>query len=194
MDKALKSGIWSAFWAMLFLPFLLTGAASPPQQEAESPSCGDFSKVQSTRDIRIESFQVPFQNFSISYDEGSTKRGHFSVVRKGHLPGGIPVAVKEFRVMNRRIILEELAILQVLSNVSNTVKLIGLMGSESNPVIIYSYHNSNSYSNLSMSDFKWWLRTVLETLSEFHRLGVIHMDLTLSNILSDFSIDLDPKG
>jgi serine/threonine protein kinase len=113
--------------------------------------------------------------------------GHFSTVRKGRLENGAPVAVKEFRIVDRPILAKEAAILAATANHSHVVKLLGLAGEEPYPKFVYSFHNSSrSYANLSISDFRWWLQVVLETLAQLHASGIVHRDIKLANIITHF--------
>ena len=132
-------------------------------------------------------FPGDFTNFefdSISEFAGS---GHFSHVKKQYLKDGTTVAVKEMHIVNQGALNRELKALKVLENVPNTIKLLGVMGNETHPSLVYSYHKSTdyAYTNMTLADFRWWLKTLLETLSEIHELGVIHRDLSLQNILTD---------
>ena len=151
-------------------------------------TCPDASKIYPESVVSADVWPVEFENFSISEIESFAGRGHFSVVRKGKLEDGREVAVKEFKIFTKRALIRELCVLKAISNISNTVKLVGVTGNETNPTVIYSYHRStrNGYSNMTVSDFRWWLRTLLETLAEIHAAGVMHRDIKLGNILADF--------
>ena len=116
-------------------------------------------------------------------------KGHFSVVRKAELENGTIVALKEIRKHNQQLLAKELEVLSVIHDVPHTIKFYGFIQNNSKTNMVYSFHEStpNAYSNdISMDDFKWWLRTTLETLAQIHERGVIHKDLKLSNILVDF--------
>ena len=114
-------------------------------------------------------------------------RGHFSIVRRETLENGDVVAAKQLKLVNKHALIREMHILEALKDTPNTVKLIGLAGNETSPTVLYSYHSStkHAYVNMSLADFKWWLKSVLTALEEMHRRGVIHRDLKIQNIVTD---------
>lgn len=150
--------------------------------------CGIADDIYSEEFLNSTMFPGEFANLefdsSISEFIGS---GHFSQVKKQRLKNGTTVAVKEMHIVNPRALNRELKALKVLENVTNTIKLLGVIGNETHPSLVYSYHKSTdyAYTNMTLSDFRWWLKTLLETLAEMHELGVIHRDLSLQNILTD---------
>lgn len=152
-------------------------------------TCPDASNLYPQSTLAPIDWPVKFENFSFSEIESIAGRGHFSVVRKGVLEDGREVAVKEFKIFAKKSLVRELAVLKAITNISNTVKLIGVTGSETKPTVIYTYHTStkNGYSNMTLSDFRWWLRTLLLTLQDIHSVGVMHRDIKLGNILTDFN-------
>lgn len=141
----------------------------------------------------LEVFWTPLQfNFTnltfTNYSEFAGK-GHYSVVRKEQLTDGRFVAVKKLTSYSKTNLAKEIQVLNALKDVPNTLKLIGFIGNESKPSIVYSYHSSTPnayYGNISLDNFKWWLRTALETLANIHERGIIHRDLRLSNIMANF--------
>jgi len=150
--------------------------------------CVDSSKIYPDSFFNYSDYPLPFKEYSfIDNNSSYAGRGHFSVVRKATLISGIDVAVKEIRIFSKKNLIREMQTLIALSNVSSTLKIIGITGNVSNPTIIYSYHSStkNGYINMSISDFKWWLKSMLTTLAEIHSMGVIHRDIKLGNVLTD---------
>ena len=138
--------------------------------------------------FQTDHYPIKFRNFTFLDDNASyAGQGHFSVVRKRQLDTGETVAVKDIRIFSRRSLIKEIQTLLALSGTKNTLQIIGLTGNESHPTVLYSYHTStpNAYVNMSLPDFKWWLRETLVALSEIHGKGIIHRDINLGNVLCD---------
>ena len=172
---------------MHFLFFSILSFCS--KKNSDKPICPDASLIYDHSYFDTTRFINEFKNFSFQeHPQKFAGKGHFSVVRKSYLENGQAVAVKEIRRFKRRDLIKELSILRALKDVDHVVKVIGLMGSEDNPTVLYSYHNSpeNGYQNISLSQFQWWLKTLLETISEIHLHGIFHRDLNLGNIITDF--------
>jgi serine/threonine protein kinase len=115
-------------------------------------------------------------------------KGHFSTVRLGRLLNGTLVAVKQFWKFDKELLVKEVSVLKAVSNHSHVLKLFGFTKRESSLMFVYSFHNSTRpIPELSRSDFRWWLKTMLQTLAELHEAGVMHRDVKVGNILADFS-------
>lgn len=174
---------------MNFLLFLISFRDLDSKRNNNDFTCPDASLIYDTSYFNANNFIYEFKNFS--FRESPQKfagKGHFSVVRKYHLDDGRTVAVKEFRRFKRSDLIKELSILRALKNVDHVVKVVGLTGSQENPIVLYSYHHSpeSVYQNITLLQFQWWLKTILETVSEIHSRGIFHRDLKLGNIITDF--------
>lgn len=157
--------------------------------DQNSKHCADASRLYNSSYFDLTKFPINFQTFE--FKQSSDKfagKGHFSVVKRATLPNGCEVAVKELHLFKKRDLIKEIHILKALETVDHVVRLIGITGNETLPSLIYTFHKSikNDYYNITMPRFKWWLRTLLETISNIHKHGVIHRDLKLGNILTDF--------
>lgn len=158
-------------------------------EKLDNFACPDASVIYDPSFFDTSHFVNKFENFSfIETPQKFAGKGHFSIVRKSYLNNGQAVAVKEIRRFKRRDLIKELSILRALKNVDHIVKVIGLAGNEEDPIVIYSYHDSpkNVYQNITLSQFQWWLKTLLQTVSEIHSRGIFHRDLNLGNIITDF--------
>lgn len=153
-----------------------------------SPSCPSADLLYSADVLSERKYPIQFEEFHLNESLQFAGSGHFSVVRHARLDDGREVALKTYKILNRNSFIKELQIVKALENVSNVVKLIGVSGNKKTPTVIFSYHNStkNGYHNVTMSDFKWWLKTLLETTKNIHAAGILHRDLRLANILTDF--------
>lgn len=174
---------------MNLLFFILSYSSFFFKEKSNVSICADASLKYNSSYFDTEHFIDEFKNFS--FKEPPQKfagKGHFSVVRKSYLTDGQAVAVKEIRRFKRSDLIKELSILRILKDVDHVVKVVGLTGNEDNPIVLYSYHSTskNGYQNLTLSQFRWWLKTLLETVSEIHSHGILHRDLNLGNILTDF--------
>lgn len=134
-------------------------------------------------------FEFHFDNFTLNESNQFLGSGHFSTVYKATFPNGTEVAIKNLLQFNKRMLGKEFNTLRALNDVPNVLKIYGIIENETNPAIVYSYHSStpSGYNgNITLDDFRWWLKTTLETLANIHEHGVIHRDLRLANILADF--------
>lgn len=170
---------------MLFLLLRLLTA----RQTFHPAQCADADLIYDRERFLTDAYPLPFEDIRFADNNGYAGKGHFSVVRRAHLSDGRAVAVKEYKIFNRNALIRELKILDVLRDVPNTIKLIGITGNESAPTVVYSFHNStkNGFDNITRSDFQWFLHSLLTTLAAIHRRGVLHRDVKLGNILADFS-------
>ena len=153
-----------------------------------SSQCIDADSIYGSDRFQYDVYPMKFKEFKfMDSNKSYAGQGHFSVVRKQKLESGENVAVKEIRIFSKRALIKELQTLIALNGTKNTMQVIGLMGNESHPTVLYSYHSStpNAYVNMSLPDFKWWLKETLTGLSEIHRKGVIHRDINLGNVLCD---------
>lgn len=150
--------------------------------------CVDADSLYGESFFQTEEYPLPFKKFHFVDENASyAGQGHFSVVRKRQLVTGETVAVKEIRIFSKKSLVKEIQTLLALNGTSNTLNVVGLTGNESHPTVIYTYHSStpNSYTNMSLKDFKWWLRETLKALESIHSKGVIHRDVNLGNVLCD---------
>ncbi|KAH0795667.1 CMGC family protein kinase [Histomonas meleagridis] len=149
--------------------------------------CKDADLLYPKHQFDYNKYPEPFRKFELE-DDGYAGKGHFSFVRKCKLKDGRQVAIKEFKIFNKKNLIRELQVLKAIENVPNTLKLVGLTGDEKLPSVIYSYHTStkNAYENITEANFKWWLHELLVTLAGIHERGVLHRDVKLGNILVDF--------
>ena len=154
--------------------------------KALSPACGLADDLYGASIDKMDQFPRDF-DLRVKNDGVCIGRGHFSIVRKEVLETREVVAAKELKLVNRDALIRELYILDALKDVPNIVKLIGLAGNETSPTICYSFHSpsNNPYGNMTLLDFRWWLKSVLQTLAEIHERGVIHRDLKLQNIITN---------
>ncbi|EAY09936.1 CMGC family protein kinase [Trichomonas vaginalis G3] len=133
--------------------------------------------------------EFEFQDFSFQNTSEFIGKGHYSSVYKSYLSNGTAVAVKNLVTYSKKYLGKEINTLKALQDVPNVLRFYGFIGNESYPTIIYSYHPSSKSGyngNITLEDFRWWLKTTLETLADIHEHGVIHRDLRLANILTDF--------
>jgi len=151
-------------------------------------SCTNAKGLYDESYFKNDTYPISFSEFDFDGDSEFAGRGHFSVVKRHKLKDGKDVAVKQIRVFSKSSLLREINVLRALENASNVVKLIGITGNETNPTIVYSYHSStpNLYDNMTIEQFRWWINGTLSALASIHSLGIIHRDIRLSNILSDF--------
>lgn len=150
--------------------------------------CCDADLMYPPRLFDVDTYQWEFINTTYE-DLGYLGKGHFSTVRKARLPDGRLTAIKNLSIYNRRNLIKELRVLKALERVPNIIKYYGILGNESQPSVIYSYHPSTKTGyngNITLDDFKWWLKTVLTALDMIHHSGVVHRDFRLANILADF--------
>ena len=151
--------------------------------------CGKINNSFYFPNFSTKPLTYDFINLSFKENMSFLGKGHFSIVKKAELENGTFVAIKEIKKYNPHILAKEIEVLKALRDVPHTVKYYGFIKNGTKKSMVYSYHKStpNAYTgNISMDNFKWWLRTTLETLSNIHERGVIHKDLKLSNILVDF--------
>jgi casein kinase II subunit alpha len=150
--------------------------------------CVNADSLYDSSFFMTEEYPIPFKEYEFVEDNSSyAGQGHFSVVHKRQLVTGELVAVKEIRIFSKRSLVKEIQTLLAINETSNTLKIVGLTGNESHPTVIYKYHSStpNSYVNMSLKDFKWWLREIIKALESIHSRGVIHRDVNLGNVLCD---------
>ena len=172
---------------MIFFKFLFLVCASH-RRYSRSSKCVDAESLYDASFFNTSKYPVNFQNFSFKETNSSyAGKGHFSVVKKQQLESGEYVAVKDIRIFSRTSLIKEIQTLIALNGTKNVMQFIGLTGNESHPTVIYSYHTStpNAYINMSLADFKWWLRETLIAIKNIHSKGVIHRDINLGNVLCD---------
>ena len=151
--------------------------------------CGNINNSKYFPNFSTKPLTFDFVNLSFKNNTSFLGKGHFSVVKKAELENGTFVAIKEIKKYNPHLLAKEVEVLKTLHDVPHTVKFYGFIENGSKKSMVYSYHKSspNAYTErMTMDNFKWWLRTTLETLAEIHERGVIHKDLKLSNIMVDF--------
>ena len=158
------------------------------RRHSRSLKCIDADTLYDSSFFNSTEYPVKFQNFTFKeINKTYAGRGHFSVVNKRQLETGEYVAVKDIRIFNKRSLVKEIQTLIALNGTKNVMQFIGLTGNESHPTVIYSYHTStpNAYRNMSLADFKWWLKETLIALKSIHSKGVIHRDVNLGNVMCD---------
>ena len=173
---------------MIFLLLILFYIDKTNKKNPKKECCPDASTLYDFSYFNQSNFPIPFRNYTFQDKGKYAGKGHFSIVKEQFLSDGTHVAIKELKIFKKYSLINELSILKALENVNHVVKLVGITGNESNPVIIYKYHSfsKESYQNMTMDQFKWWLRTLLETVKDIHSHGIIHRDLKINNILVDF--------
>lgn len=174
----------------VFVQFVLGTESVDENYEIGCEECGDASKLYPKTYFSKDPSDLTFKNFSVKKELGYLGKGHFSTVRKAILSTGEEVAIKSFKIYKNETLVREINILRALQDVPNTVKILGISGNVTHPNVFYSYHSSTDngyYKYMKEEDFKWWLKTCLETLKMIHERGVIHRDFRLANILTDFN-------
>lgn len=158
------------------------------EKTIQPDKCGNADYLYPDETFQTHHFIDPFVEIKTIGDYKYAGKGHFSLVQRVTLQDGREAALKQIRIFLHASTIQEIQILKVLENVKGTVKFIGLSGNKSSPIILYSYHTStkNGYSNVSLSNFKWWLKEVLTIVAQIHEAGIVHRDIKLGNILADF--------
>ncbi|OHT16497.1 Casein kinase II subunit alpha [Tritrichomonas foetus] len=159
-----------------------------PKFEVFSSSCGNADVLYGDNDnsfFDFEKYPLPFVDINITGIKSNSWSGHFSIVKKA-IVNKSNVAIKTFKIFSKRNLIKELKILKNIENIPNVIKVIAISGNQTNPVVIYSYHKSSEYFDLTIDDFRWWLKKLLTTLDKLHFAGIIHRDIKLNNILAHF--------
>jgi serine/threonine protein kinase len=112
--------------------------------------------------------------------------GHFSHVYEGIFRGHIPAAIKLIERGSERVVDKEIRLLLKLRNQPYIVQLYEVIRSEST-LLVFELFPSLSirdfFSQITLNRFRYVLRCLLIALRSAHQIGIIHRDVTLSNIL-----------
>jgi serine/threonine protein kinase len=112
--------------------------------------------------------------------------GHFSHVYRGKYQQTRPVAIKVLERGSEKLISTEISILSRLRGVDHVVQLLEVFEADQT-ILVFELLNGLSTSDIldriSVAQIRRLLRAILEALAVAHRLGIVHRDVKLANIL-----------
>lgn len=145
------------------------------------------SHVQHERKLLEEIPQIPGIQFGQIIGQG-----HFSHVYKGVYQNEISVAIKVIERGNEHSITTEIELLNLLQAIPGIIKLYQIIQRE-NMILVFEYIEAVSqhsfYTKITAERFKFVLKSLIETVFQSHKVGIVHRDIKLGNIMisKDFS-------
>lgn len=153
----------------------------------KQPACVSAGTLYDNSYFNFTTYPYRFTKWEFKDSNNYIGKGFFSIVRKRETLNGTTVAVKKFKIFDRKSLIREMQTLRALNDTPNVVHILGLTGNYEHPSVVYSYHQSKNedYLNMSLPNFKWFLKHTLTILKDIHARGVIHNDMNIGNILFD---------
>lgn len=112
--------------------------------------------------------------------------GKFSEVFSGYIPNGTLVAIKQLKPLERWRLNREIRILEELQFIPQVIRLYGVYGDDSYPVIVSELGKTTTPKQLTLDDLRWLLWQLFDCLNKTHAKGIMHRDIKWQNILVDF--------